>query len=138
MICLGVAPFVGAWIEIQEWTCYIIIHTSLRSSERGLKFVSLVLISLMMLPSLRSSERGLKFGKYNSYDDALLSLRSSERGLKSFKDNTKLQNIIVAPFVGAWIEMSASALTCACAWVAPFVGAWIEMICTDTRDYLQK
>ena len=57
--------------------------------------------------SLRSSERGLKFETTRITSARNWSLRSSERGLK-------LQGICgikkepeVAPFVGAWIEMSA-------------------------------
>ena len=33
----------------------------------------------------------------------------------------------VAPFVGAWIEISAIAISDKATGVAPFVGAWIEM-----------
>ena len=35
---------------------------------------------------------------------------------------------VVAPFMGAWIEMAGCAGGCHYAWVAPFMGAWIEMI----------
>ena len=34
---------------------------------------------------------------------------------------------LVAPFVGAWIEISAPILSCLTVSVAPFVGAWIEI-----------
>ena len=33
----------------------------------------------------------------------------------------------VAPFVGAWIEMSELSARKKMHWVAPFVGAWIEI-----------
>ena len=33
----------------------------------------------------------------------------------------------VAPFVGAWIEISNNVDELAEAWVAPFAGAWIEI-----------
>ena len=56
------------------------------------------------------------------------SLRSSERGLKSFS-SIQLVNVgIVAPFVGAWIEIAATIIFCAGDVVAPFVGAWIEIL----------
>ena len=80
-----------------------------------------------MLWSLRSSERGLKYvmGRYVSVYRR--SLRSSERGLKSTTYAKIFDELKVAPFVGAWIEM-ATGRKCRCdKAVAPFVGAWIEI-----------
>ena len=37
-------------------------------------------------------------------------------------------NAVVAPFVGAWIEISAEADELEEKGVAPFVGAWIEIL----------
>ena len=37
----------------------------------------------------------------------------------------------VAPFAGAWIEMSSSSSLTVIVCVAPFAGAWIEMCCYD-------
>ena len=55
-----VAPFVGAWIEIRDVKLLIAPDImSLRSSERGLKYMKLFKLDLQLL-SLRSSERGLK------------------------------------------------------------------------------
>ena len=54
-----VAPFVGAWIEICPRVAWLILAPSLRSSERGLKFLSILTVLYFCL-SLRSSERGLK------------------------------------------------------------------------------
>ena len=34
--------------------------------------------------------------------------------------------MIVAPYVGAWIETSPDSAPTMCACVAPYVGAWIE------------
>ena len=34
---------------------------------------------------------------------------------------------IVAPFAGAWIEISLRRVSSACSAVAPFAGAWIEI-----------
>ena len=58
-----------------------------------------------------------------------MSLRSSERGLKSaiFRYLQAVQ--LVAPFVGAWIEIIPPPKFIAYRAVAPFVGAWIEMHC---------
>ena len=35
--------------------------------------------------------------------------------------------LIVAPFAGAWIEISVFNLQCFVSFVAPFAGAWIEI-----------
>ena len=39
--------------------------------------------------------------------------------------------LLVAPFVGAWIEMSNELLALSKIEVAPFVGAWIEIYITS-------
>ena len=57
----------------------------------------------------------------------LLSLPSRERGLKSHVTLLGLWIIIVAPFAGAWIEITLVALLGVCGLVAPFAGAWIEI-----------
>ena len=46
----------------------------------------------------------------------------------------KCLEIGVAPFVGAWIEMTIFACGCIVIVVAPFVGAWIE-ITQMTQNY---
>ena len=56
-----------------------------------------------------------------------LSLRSSERGLKCLSDNAGKIAWLVAPFVGAWIEIIYLAFSRLPEQVAPFVGAWIEI-----------
>ena len=38
----------------------------------------------------------------------------------------KLDGILVAPLVGAWIESIRTYNVIRCAYVAPLVGAWIE------------
>ena len=79
-----------------------------------------------------------------------MSLRSSERGLKFYIFEEFRTNKMVAPFVGAWIEinlisqytMTTSSLrsserglkfnykrkVLSSYYVAPFVGAWIEIV----------
>ena len=53
---------------------------------------------------------------------------SQVRGLKYNIDLFhKVSEIPVAPFTGAWIEMSMIALHHLLEQVAPFTGAWIEM-----------
>ena len=58
----------------------------------------------------------------------LMSLPLRERGLKygiKLKTDTGTE---VAPFTGAWIEMSSHSSKSASAEVAPFTGAWIEIL----------
>ena len=55
------------------------------------------------------------------------SLRSSERGLKCVGSLFDYIRDPVAPFVGAWIEISSDGITSTRSPVAPFVGAWIEI-----------
>ena len=57
----------------------------------------------------------------------LPSLPSWERGLKSFEVSEFPKSHLVAPFVGAWIEILMSICPAEKAIVAPFVGAWIEI-----------
>ena len=85
--CKGcnVAPFAGAWIEIHIGAFNQMQPMSLPSRERGLK-----------LHYLRI--RDLRFG----------SLPSRERGLKSPIIRLYFFCGIVAPFAGAWIEITHS------------------------------
>ena len=57
-----------------------------------------------------------------------MSLPSRERGLKSGKLRLLSIFIYVAPFAGAWIEISQPPATQMLNYVAPFAGAWIEMV----------
>ena len=62
---------------------------------------------------------------------AFPSLPSRERGLKYVTDPTDEQSAKVAPFAGAWIEISALTGTFTPRCVAPFAGAWIEIYRTN-------
>ena len=44
-----------------------------------------------------------------------------------FMEHIETVNNDVAPFAGAWIEMSHHAFTMSYSVVAPFAGAWIEI-----------
>ena len=57
----------------------------------------------------------------------LLSLLSWERGLKSLHKVWKSDNAVVAPLVGAWIEILNGKIYYRENSVAPLVGAWIEI-----------
>ena len=56
-----------------------------------------------------------------------MSLPTRERGLKSalYNDIARLQ--AVAPYTGAWIEISQEEYKLNRLWVAPYTGAWIEI-----------
>ena len=48
------------------------------------------------------------------------------RGLKPICRIGQTIEIIVAPYVGAWIETDLYCMTAKTRYVAPYVGAWIE------------
>ena len=56
-----------------------------------------------------------------------LSLLSWERGLKSLSSADYKNGKLVAPLVGAWIEIRFAFVVATSAAVAPLVGAWIEI-----------
>ncbi len=56
------------------------------------------------------------------------SLPSWERGLKYSWESGREPVNLVAPFVGAWIEIFQDYKEAYTGSVAPFVGAWIEML----------
>ena len=56
-----------------------------------------------------------------------MSLPSRERGLKLMHDKKLVKMEKVAPFAGAWIEMTCGTLWLMLSIVAPFAGAWIEI-----------
>ena len=56
-----------------------------------------------------------------------LSLPSWERGLKCICVVAVIRSGIVAPLVGAWIEIAKSGIDYQTLYVAPLVGAWIEI-----------
>ena len=79
---IGVAPFAGAWIEIEE-----------EEKEQKNK------------KSLPSRERGLKCLCSRCPYVPLSSLPSRERGLKFYRKQQIYLSVLVAPFAGAWIEI---------------------------------
>ena len=62
------------------------------------------------------------------------SLLSWERGLKYKSRFVLTSQHIVAPLVGAWIEMVALMAVSAVKFVAPLVGAWIEIYRRNRRS----
>ena len=101
-----VAPFAGAWIEIEYQNFRIL--TLCVAPFAG------AWIEIMVLSN------GVRtFG---------WSLRSPERGLKYQETDGQGQLQVVAPFAGAWIEMSSPSPEPLPPPVAPFAGAWIEIV----------
>ena len=87
----------------------------------------MLLIYRQQMTSLRSSERGLKSVDGRQEIVCGKSLRSSERGLKCQYLFPHRVIYMVAPFVGAWIEIYRYVYIYDIHTVAPFVGAWIEI-----------
>ena len=56
--------------------------------------------------SLPTRERGLKYSKHPPRRVLFLSLPTRERGLKSEALNSVAIFLLVAPYTGAWIEIS--------------------------------
>ena len=104
----GVAPLVGAWIEINNGATVLLNTESLLSWERGLKYELLYILCVNPCGSLLSWERGLKLCQMVSTAHLCGSLLSWERGLKYFKRVKKVNGMDVAPLVGAWIEIFAA------------------------------
>ena len=78
--------------------------------------------------SLPSWERGLKCYDRHQYPPLSWSLPSWERGLKFEIDKICIRIELVAPLVGAWIEIVLSKGESSPGEVAPLVGAWIEIL----------
>ena len=47
--------------------------------------------------------------------------------MKSMKTKLLSCLLLVAPYVGAWIEILCGRVSCRSIYVAPYVGAWIEI-----------
>ena len=60
-----------------------------------------------------------------------MSLPTWERGLKFKRTIIKQISVMVAPYMGAWIEIELRFGSCEVSMVAPYMGAWIE-ICSLT------
>ena len=74
-----------------------------------------------------SRVRGLKLKELMSYEFFIVSHPSRVRGLKSVTATGSINPGAVAPFTGAWIEMTSSEDDAYGGDVAPFTGAWIEI-----------
>ncbi len=70
----------------------------------------------------------MKYEGVKSFISPIRSLPLWERGLKSQKVVRRQYLGMVAPLVGAWIEIPCNLLKYGFAEVAPLVGAWIEIL----------
>ena len=78
--------------------------------------------------------------KYESYDaekNGGQSLPSRERGLKSTGIDAYKNVRSVAPFAGAWIEITHSFRRSTAKSVAPFAGAWIEIVSSGSGKFAE-
>ena len=98
-----VAPYVGAWIETYDTIDEDVDNKSHPTWVRGLKHVAL------MYPAV-----------------TVKSHPTWVRGLKLCLLFCFILPILVAPYVGAWIETSKPVQSAVRKLVAPYVGAWIE------------
>ena len=100
-----VAPFTGARIEMLVSCESLVWPSSLPSRERGLKSEDDP-VPAVGQGSLPSRERGLKYEVCRGMNFVIMSLPSRERGLKSYVRDKLADWKNVAPFTGAWIEMT--------------------------------
>ena len=145
-----VAPFTGAWIEINDDKYKEILFISHPSRVRGLKFEHMI-HAQQTAPSHPSRVRGLKYSPLSASCWLPESHPSRVRGLKSLPAICRSRPVFVAPFTGAWIEI-LQRVGIICSWcgrtlhgcvdwnwisrhifqrqahVAPFTGAWIEIL----------
>ncbi|CQR53524.1 hypothetical protein PRIO_1416 [Paenibacillus riograndensis SBR5] len=76
----------------------------------------------------------MKFTVNKRYVNPMESLLIQERGLKYIQIVPSQISPAVAPYTGAWIEISSAASTIVDGLVAPYTGAWIEIPRCPIRD----
>ena len=104
---------------------------SLLSWERGLK-LQYPECSLQPQPSLLSWERGLKFSNDGSaFVGEIIVAPLVGAWIEITQNTAERWNQSVAPLVGAWIEIDLKSLRAMWRLVAPLVGAWIEILSTS-------
>ena len=123
---IQVAPFTGAWIEIRRWEC--------PCCPAAVAPFTGAWIEIEPGQTLRLTAKVAPFTGawieircHHSRHRQLASLPSRERGLKSIRAGSYHWRSWAAPFTGAWIEMRLPGSTPPRGMVAPFTGAWIEM-----------
>ena len=95
----------GAWIEIVCWMKVTALFTVAPLVGAWLEIITSSFGILRAHGSLPSWERGLKCYDRHQYPPLSWSLPSWERGLKFEIDKICIRIELVAPLVGAWIEI---------------------------------
>ena len=103
-----VAPFAGAWIEIEEWVKNGTEEEVAPFAGAWIEIFDVLKSPTSLPESLPSRERGLKSRNTIGICEISLSLPSRERGLKCLHLDNLLCLSVVAPFAGAWIEIGYS------------------------------
>ena len=120
-----VAPFAGAWIEIILYCPYCAKDLSLPSRERGLKSLYIKIKRCWNCRSLRGS---VDWNKWNW----ILVWRGYSRSLRGSVDWNKLRSKVPISIRSRSLRGSVDwntirRPTVSCLIVAPFAGAWIEI-----------
>ena len=121
-----VAPLVGAWIEIGFYGRDLPDLKSLPLWERGLKYLYRIQANIL-IGSLPLWERGLKFMRIWFLLPAMLVAPLVGAWIEIISIKAEIFYSMVAPLVGAWIEIFPYSLHSPEFIVAPLVGAWIEI-----------
>ena len=122
-----VAPLVGAWIEIPMHQAHLASgFPSLPLWERGLKYLYRIQANIL-IGSLPLWERGLKFMRIWFLLPAMLVAPLVGAWIEIISIKAEIFYSMVAPLVGAWIEIFPYSLHSPEFIVAPLVGAWIEI-----------
>src|SRR5690625_3651031 len=126
----------GAWIEIVKNSVTPVQSSSSHPSwVRGLK-LNLIKLSLSPQTSHPSWVRGLKSYSLESPSKTLIVAPFMGAWIEITFQRHNLAHYNVAPFMGAWIEIPISSSLYWIAFVAPFMGAWIEIVCNGWRLWM--
>ena len=123
-----VAPYMGAWIEIGTAKSASPEKEG-RSLHGSVDWNPVGIICVRRDPG-RSLHGSVDWNGDGPplYYETMMSLPTWERGLKSFWNSNGIILYIVAPYMGAWIEISHVCGSADSRWVAPYMGAWIEIV----------
>ena len=98
-----VVPYAGTWIETGKYYEESFELKSFPTRERGLKHLPLCLKSSPG-ESFPTRERGLKLQATSAAIAAMLSFPTRERGLKHKTSLKGVDDYLVVPYAGTWIE----------------------------------
>ena len=128
-----VAPHVGAWIEILGTTLHIYTRIVAPHVGAWIEIFAGWIMRTKLMMSHPMWVRGLKYVHFGALAFFMPSHPMWVRGLKLWRGLMQVLGYqLVAPHVGAWIEMTEHGLQLSGHHVAPHVGAWIEI----SGDYI--